>query len=336
MKNNQEIKRYETSSGLVVYRLPVLAFPKHVTNCYLVMTAPLTLVDCGSGWVDANESLVNCFERLGDEFGEPVKLEDVDRLIITHGHIDHFGGANFVVDKTNAELAIHELDVSTIKNFEERLIVSSKDLHIFLDRSGIPEELTQKLVERNKWSKGTFHPAKVDLALTEGVLDGSPFTIYHTPGHCPGQVCMQVDDVLFTADHVLSRITPNQAPEAITRNMGLGHYLQSLRKIEKLDGVRIGLGGHEDEIDDVPGRVRETIAFHEARLEKAEAICSEPKTLHQISIELFGPREGYHVLLALLETGAHIEYLYERGRLGVANHEKIEYERNPVLLYERM
>jgi glyoxylase-like metal-dependent hydrolase (beta-lactamase superfamily II) len=168
----------------------------------------------------------------------------------------------------------------------------------------------------------------------EGPLPGTPFEIYHTPGHCPGQVCIRLDDILFTADHVLSHITPNQSPESITRYTGLGHYLSSLRKIRELPGIAVALGGHEHEIRDLEGRVDASIRFHETRLEKTLALLNEPRTVSQVSLKLFGERKGYHVLLAFLETGAHMEYLYERGQLAVVNVDEVEHEYNPVLLYQ--
>jgi hypothetical protein len=42
------------------------------------------------------------------------------------------------------------------------------------------------------------------------------------------------------------------------------------------------------------------------------------------------------VLLALQETGAHIEYLYQRGELAVANLEEVENAQQPVMLYQRV
>ena len=36
-------------------------------------------------------------------------------------------------------------------------------------------------------------------------------------------------------------------------------------------------------------------------------------------MSLFGPRAGYTRLLALEEAGAHVEYLFQRGELGIAN-----------------
>lgn len=334
MRNDRQIRRYTTSEGRVIYKLPVLAYPHHVTNCYLVRDEKLTLIDTGSGAKFSDESLVDCFKELGEKFGEKLSLSDVERVIITHGHVDHFGGLNFVIEQSGAEVAIHELDASVLTNFAERVVVTSKNLQIFLDRAGVSDAKVKNLIQMNKWSKNIFKATKVDIAFDEGELPASALRIYHTPGHCPGQVCLQLDDVLFTADHVLSHITPNQSPEFITRYTGLGHYMASLRGVRRLEGVRLGLGGHENEIEDVGARIDETLAFHERRLEKTLDQCREPRTIKQISEKLFPRVSGYHVLLALNEAGAHVEYLYERGRLVVANIDEVEREPNPDLLYQ--
>ena len=120
-------------------------------------------------------------------------------------------------------------------------------------------------------------------------------------GHAPGLVCLRVDDILLTADHVLSRITPHQAPESITAHMGLAHYFESLRKIELLEGIRIGLGGHEAPIENVSARCREIQSSHDERLDQVLAACDEPRTMGEISRAIFGSLHGYNVLLGLEE-----------------------------------
>jgi glyoxylase-like metal-dependent hydrolase (beta-lactamase superfamily II) len=324
MKNDKTVAKYVSSGGTTAYKLPVEAFPDHVTNCYLVMTDPITLIDTASGWDTANQELLGCFDTIREEFGETVGLNDVGRVIITHGHIDHFGGVNFVCNESGAEVGIHELDASVIQHFQERLLFSTTNVHLFLMRSGLPEERVEALIQMNKWSKDTFQARHVDFTFHEGPVAGGPLIAHHAPGHCPGQVCLQLDDILFTADHVLSHVTPNQSPESITRYTGVGHYMDALRKVGAIPDIRIGLGGHELELHELGQRIDDTIAFHKSRLAKTHDILHMPKTIAEASYELFGKRVNYHILLAMLETGAHLEYLYERGQLVVANIHDVE------------
>ena len=140
MINDKTVRRYESSGGIAVYKLSVEAFPNHVTNCYLVMDDPITLLDTGSGWETSNQDFEAGFETLREDFGENVHLKDVGRVILTHGHVDHFGGVNYVCDASDAQVGIHELDASVIQNFKERLLVSSTNLHVYLDRSGLSDK----------------------------------------------------------------------------------------------------------------------------------------------------------------------------------------------------
>ena len=151
----------------------------------------------------------------------------------------------------------------------------------------------------------------------------------------PSSTCLQIDDILLTADHVLNSTTPHQVPESITLNTGLGHYLSSLDKISRLDPFRIGLGGHEEPIEDIRQRITDIKNFHEMRLDKVRKICQgEPKNVQEISKHLFGPREGYHVWLALEEAGAHVEYLYLRGEIIATNVDVIEQQAHPVIEHQ--
>src|SRR5690606_30202494 len=136
---------------------------------------------------------------------------------------------------------------------------------------------------------------------------------------------------LLTADHVLSRITPHQAPESITQHMGLSHYLASLEKIEHLAGFRMGLGGHEGPIEDVGSRVRAIRAAHDERLNKAMDSCREQATTAEFRRDIFGRVKSYHVLLALEGAVSNVGSHHQRGELVAANLEEIEPSSHPVV-----
>ena len=328
---------FRSSSGVDIYRLPMLLFPEDFTGHAFVLegAGPLTLVDAGSGMGRSNDDLLDGFRQIRERFGRPLSLSDIERVIISHGHIDHFGGLAFVKEHTEAAVGVHELDRRVLTNYEERVIVATKALGIYFDRAGVKPSLRETLFNMYGFAKRHLTSIDVDFSLEdEGVIDGMEFI--HTPGHCPGQVCIRLGDVLLSADHVLSRTTPHQSPESITHYMGLDHYADSLRKLLRYGGIRLALGGHEDPVHDLYGRIHAIRASHNRKLDRIRKIMrehGEPMTISQISKAMYPDVAGYHILLALEEAGAHIEYLYQHGRLSIANLREFEAAPNPAILY---
>jgi glyoxylase-like metal-dependent hydrolase (beta-lactamase superfamily II) len=333
------VERFATSSGVTIYRLPCQAFPELVVHAYLLLGAgPPTLVDTGSGYGDSTRDLLTGLETVRSEFGESVRVADIRRIIVTHGHVDHFGGVPTMLECTRAEVAIHELDRRILTAYEERVIVVTAALRGFLERAGVRADLQSSFMEIYGFSKRHVRSIVVDRTLHDGdELDGMRFI--HTPGHCPGQVCILLDDVLLSADHVLPVITPHQAPESITANMGLGHYLDALDKVAAIGGIRLALGGHGAAMPNIYQRIDEIRGSHRRKLEKIKAILREadaPLPINEISKRLYHRVKGFHILLAIEEVGAHVEYLYERGQLAVTNLDVVEREVNPPMLYRAL
>ena len=323
-----------TGDGRIIYSFRVRSFATLVNNIYIIDGGEgLILVDCGSGMPQANAELEAGFAAVSETFGRAVSLADISTILITHGHIDHFGGLNFVRRFTDAPIGVHILDRRVLSNHEERVVFSYRRLGDFLESAGVAIGQRESLMSIYLLGKTYYQSTPIQFLLEEGRPAVGDIGVYHVPGHCPGQVCLQVDDILLTADQILSRITPHQAPESITHHMGLSHYLDSLDKIAAVPGVRLGLGGHEDPMDDVPARIEAIRQSHDDRLGKVMAICREPKSIAEISRDLFGRVDSYHVLLALEETGAHVEYLHQRGELVAANLEEIEHTSHPVVRY---
>jgi hypothetical protein len=104
----------------------------------------------------------------------------------------------------------------------------------------------------------------------------------------------------------------------------------------RVGGIRLALGGHEEPITDVYTRIDGIRASHQRKLERVLDVIrtgESPCTISEISKALYPDRHGFDVLLALEEVGAHVEYLYEHGRLAVSNLEEVEREPNPALQY---
>jgi glyoxylase-like metal-dependent hydrolase (beta-lactamase superfamily II) len=330
------VRRFRAGAATRIYCLSVETFPHHVNNIYLLVEeGSRILFDCGSGTTSSRRDLALGFAVVRAAFHEDVRYEALDWCVVSHAHIDHFGGSNLVKDETAARLAVHELDARVLSCFTERIVIASQDCDVFWRRAGVPDDERTRLLEMYQSAKSVFRAQPVDRALRDGDTLGPGYRVHHVPGHCPGLMCLQVHDVLLTSDHVLSRITPHQFPQAITPFAGLEHYFHSLAKVRRLEGINFALGGHEEPIWDLRARIDAIALFHRDRLAKVLDLCAEPKTVVGVSQGLFGDQEGYSRLLALDEAGAHVEYLHQLGQLHIANLEEVARSRDPVIEYRR-
>jgi glyoxylase-like metal-dependent hydrolase (beta-lactamase superfamily II) len=296
------------------------------------------LIDTGSNFHESNQNLDDGFIQIGELIGKSLGFKDLTHIFITHGHIDHFAGLAYVRPLSKAQVGVHELDLRNLTNYEERLIVTSKRLTTFLTESGVSVERGAKILEMYMMPKALFSSVEVDFTYESVGMKVGPFTFHHTPGHCAGAVVIRLHDILFTGDHILNDITPHQSPESLTLNTGLGTYLQSLAKTKSVsNGAMMALGSHKAPISNVNLRIDEIREAHKERLGEILTIIDKPKTILEVSKALFGKTEGYNILLAIEETGAHIEFLYQRGFLAINNLDEIRKSDQPVAIeYSRL
>lgn len=324
--SKNHIKVFQTDHGGLIFQLELREFPGLHGYVYLVAYGDYqVLVDTGSGFGESNNDLEKGIEAVSSYLGKNINFKDITHIFLTHGHIDHFGGLNYVRSRSNAKIGIHELDRRIITHYEERLTIIAQRLEYFFIEAGIDEGQRENLIQMYKLGKSLYTSGIVDFTYDSIAMEIGPFRFIHVPGHSSGHVVIRFHDVMFSGDHVLDETSPHQAPEQITLSTGLDHYLQSLDKLRPLaHEVRITFGGHEQPIYDLANRLDMLREHHFDRLRLILDIMKEPRTIAQASDRLFGEINGYHRLLALEETGAHVEFLYQRGLLSITNLTDIE------------
>jgi glyoxylase-like metal-dependent hydrolase (beta-lactamase superfamily II) len=337
MPDKPTIERYESSNGALIFRLPLEVFSAYYAFAHLIVVdGKQILVDVGSGFGASHGDLLKGFERVRDEFGPPVALNKVERIIVTHGHVDHFGGLRQAIEAApNAQVAVHELDKAVLINYDERVLVTSKGMTDFLQRSGVPADRRKRLMDMYMLGKRAFKSVTVDQTLRDGDVIDDLLKVIHVPGHTPGLMMLQVDDVLLTADHILPQTSVALAPESLMPYTGVGHYLESVLKARQVQNVRVALGGHEEAMEDFAEAARRTYDSSLEKIERLRDQCGEPSTIYELACRIYGEMEGYGELLKLTQTGARIEYLNQRGQVMIENLDALELEESPVLRYRR-
>ena len=333
-----EPQAFITRAGARIYRIPLELFPTLKGFAHVVVTDQLVaLIDVGSGFGDSNEQLEAGLASLRSLYGEPVGWSDLTHILITHAHIDHFGGLPYVRERTDAPIGIHELDRRVITGYEERLATVASRLSRFLAETGVEPEEQADLMDLYQLGKQLYASMPVEFTFEAAGMGLGPLEFVHVPGHSPGQVLILLDELMFSGDHILAEISPHVAPERLSLNTGLGHYLDSLKRTRPLaDRTRLVLGGHNPPFTDLASRVDEIWELYRGRLARVLELTASPRSVVEIANELFGPTGGYHRLLALEEAGAYVEYLHQRGSLGVPDFRRLEQEQAGPVRYQRV
>lgn len=332
------VRRFVSNTGVRVYRIPCNVLPNFdlTGRVYLLLGAgPPTLVDTGSGREESTEDILNGIDAIRSQFGESVRLSDVKRILMTHAHIDHFGGLADILQHTEAEVGIHPLDCRMVAAFDERLMVSNNLLRVFLIQAGLSVERQAEMIAVASHRCKPVDGVLTTFAIHDGdQLDGLQFI--HTPGHSPGHVCIRIGDILLTGDHILARTISQQWPESISPYLGLGHYFESLDKIQRLDGIRVALAGHEPPIESLLRRIGDIRESNFRRLNRLLDVLTkapEPLTIEEATRQMYAHQHGFPALLALTDVGARIEYLDQHGRLAIANMHEVDGSPVPVYRY---
>jgi len=320
MDSNSAFAQFETASGAHIWRIPVEAFPSLWAGVYLVQTGEmLVLIDTGSGAEKSNADLEGGIKRTGHT------LSDLTHILLTHGHIDHYGGLTYLRERTKAQIGVHELDLQTISQHEQRLAVMSRRIDSFFASAGVPDEQRSELLRMYRFTKALYRSVPVDFTYEAHDMKVGAFEMIHVPGHCPGHVAIKLDEIVFSGDLVLERITPHQSPEELTPFMGVRHYLESLSALGRwAQDAHLILNGHDEPITDLPARIASTRQHLSHRVHQVLEALSEPRTIAEVTQQVYNGMGGYNALLVIEKVGAYVEYLDQRGLLEITNLDELE------------
>lgn len=211
----------------------------------------------------------------------------VERLVVTHFHVDHSTASLLVHNASEADLYIGRRDLQVIRDGVERFVGSA--LELFIESGMPPGEVEEIRRSHPALRLRDVYMEAIDLdwrPLAEGDtirLGDVEARVIEAPGHTPGHILLQLPEgALMVGDTLLPGITPH----VTLHDWGtdpLGDYLASLRRIIEL-APSIAYPGHRDPITDPAGRAGEIIEHHRSRLgEVLELLKQRPMTGYEVA-----------------------------------------------------
>lgn len=319
----------KVAENLYKKTVPLPNNPLRDINAYIITGEKNLLIDTGFNRPECEEALQSAFDELG--------IRAVD-LFITHLHSDHCG---LIGKFASASSTIYagETDGELI-NFETGNLYWRMLDDLFI-RYGFPKADFGRNTDIHPGRK-YCQKKRVDFTyVKEGdVLQygGYHLQVVETPGHTPGHMCLYDAEkkVLFCGGHILGTITPNICIELSTDNP-LGEYIESLKKVEKLD-VWLLLSAHGTPVEDMYARIRELYRHHKERLAEVLQILGDDwkhaytvarNMTWEIDCKNWEEFPAPQKWFATGEAISHLQYLYATGKVS-------REERNGVYHYKAL
>jgi len=274
----------------------------------------LVLFDTGPGTPGVEALYEAALARLGKT------LEDVDRIYVTHCHVDHCGFAGRIGDRSGAAIHLPRKEYEALREQDRRRVL----LGDYGRRHGLDEGSVRNVMTTLELFAAATAPFETDCFIARGdefTAGGRRFVVLETPGHTRGQVCFYLPDerLLLSGDHVLPHITPNLSPDVLYPDFQpLESFLDSLERVRYLN-VETIWPAHGEPFSDLGGRVDEIRRHHGER----EAVIRDalrrlgPATAQAVAEHVFASAALalFHRGLALNETCVHLMFLEKRGQV---------------------
>jgi glyoxylase-like metal-dependent hydrolase (beta-lactamase superfamily II) len=215
-------------------------------NCYLIEDDPLTLLDTGPN----SATSLTALEAALSEHGH--RVEDLQRIVVTHQHIDHIGLVQILAERSRAEVCALDRLAPWLADYKHEMEENDGFSAAIMLRNGIPQDVVYALRAVSASFRAWGGAAHVTHPLRDGEQLGFAtrnWRVLHRPGHSPSDTvfCDEASGELFGGDHLLKHISSNplltRPLQPLPPDGGNGHKGEEVRPLEPLSPD--GGNGHE-------------------------------------------------------------------------------------------
>lgn len=294
--------------------------PPRTVNAVLVDGDPLTLVDTGLRTPESLAALEAGFAGVGR------RIEDLEQIVVTHPHNDHFGAAAELARRSGARVVgdgpaqMAAFPASFGGNARMRLEL--------FEESGAPDEIAVRWRERVDRYLDTAEPVADVQALVEGDevrMGGASWQVLSTPGHAASSIVLyQPDDRLLIAGDILignagASVTLH---ETVRPGRWFHQILDSLAKLGELPVERV-YPGHGPLIQDGTQVIRQRRSRALQRYDDVRGIVrEEPRHAWGLSTLIYPPGVG-RTSLGLSQSIGYLEALVADGAAASEKHDGV-------------
>ncbi len=321
------IKPFPKLKNITPVPIPFNEVPYLLTaNIYALGREEITLIDAGPGLPGVLEFIKGSFAKEGLEF------TNIKKIILTHGHMDHFGLAASIKKELDrpVEIYIHpegqwKISAEFIGN--EVWVDEFKMLQKLAD---IPDDDFEIMVKSVRKYYSIATPLDDLKTMEDNDLfhgDGFTLQVVFCPGHDPGLCCLYEPEqkVLFSSDHIIKNITPKpilafSRDKMIDKNYkGLAAYENSLERISRLD-VDYVFPGHGEWIEDMKPVISQYRQHYSERMELVwNAVKEKERAVYHLIRDVFPNVDAGYLFIAISEIVSQLEVLVNLGRAEIIN-----------------
>ncbi|PTX59087.1 glyoxylase-like metal-dependent hydrolase (beta-lactamase superfamily II) [Melghirimyces profundicolus] len=300
-----------------IWEVPLpLPFPLKIIKSYLLKGSNgYTVVDTGLHY----EGDIEAWEEAGKTIG--FDWNEVERIVLTHYHPDHYGLAGWMQRQTGAPVKMSRTDFEQASLFWDEDSDQPEEMARFYAGHGLSSEWVEKIPEHlrgfTKWVQP--HPEPEFIRGGETIrLGDREYRILHTPGHADGHLSFYDEERgwLIGGDFLLPKITPNISLWPGCDPDPLRTYLNMLEEMDQLPVKKV-FPAHGPAFEHYHERIEELRRHHGERLERMKGwVKGKGANAVEVCCRMFGKNLTIHNLrFALSETLAHLEYLRLGGEL---------------------
>lgn len=305
-------------------------------NSWLFKDPVPTLLDCGENTDASWEALLSALKTNG------LSVNDIEKIVITHAHVDHMGMANRIIQESGATIYLSEYAYQWAVDLEQLWAQRTQLIRqTFIELVDNDSPIIQFFTS-NKSGFGSiiemWEPIPVEnvkkIESSAGIdMGGRHWEAIYAPGHSSTQTVffdpltkemMSADMLLAIAPTPVIELDPTDSTK---RQKGLPKLIESFHKMKGFNISR-AYPGHYSSFDEVNELIDRQLERIEMRLDFALSKVNEGvKSFDKLFLELYPKRTHFPALVMMV---GYLDVLEVRGLIRKEKDEDGKFRFHPI------